>query len=252
MLTHIFNLVDIIQARLEEAKTADTSKSGGRGSPTVKAILRAAKKGGPLEGIGVLGRLGDLGTVAEEYDVAVSTACGMLDYIVVQTTAGVQRCLNFLREHNLGRANFLPLDKMQKGAHDRVVETPEGAPRLFELIQPVNSAVAPAMWLAVKDTLVAPDMETASRWAYDFSKRWRVVTMDGKLIETSGTMTGGGKSVKRGGMKLSVSHNNRLAHTYVFACCHSYTNDISVARVVNRMAANMLLPLEMPRQTRST
>ena len=167
--------------------------------------MKASQKGGELSKVGILGRLGDLATISDEYDVAVSTACGMLDHIVVQTTAGAQRCLEFLRKHGLGRANFIPLDKMKKGAHDRAVETPEGAPRLFELITPANFAITPAIYLAVGNTLVAPDLETATRWAYDFSKRWRVVTMDGKLIETSGTMAGGGKSVRKGGMKLAVS-----------------------------------------------
>jgi structural maintenance of chromosome 4 len=192
------------QARSEEAKAALQSKGGGR-SGAVQGILKAAKKGGELGNVGVLGRLGDLAKIPEEYDVAVSTACGMLDHIVVQTTAGAQRCLEFLRKHGLGRANFIPLDKMKKGAHDRKVETPEGAPRLFELIAPTNFAVTSAIFLAVGDTLVAPDLETATRWAYDFRKRWRVVSMDGKLIETAGTMSGGGKSVRRGGMRLAVS-----------------------------------------------
>lgn len=168
-------------------------------------ILKAARQGGELSKAGILGRLGDLATINDKYDVAVSTACGMLDHVVVQTTAGAQKCLDFLRRHNLGRANFVPLDKMKKGAHDRAVETPEGAPRLFELITPSNFAVTPALYLGVGNTLVAPDLETATRWAYDFSRRWRVVTLDGQLIETSGTMAGGGKAVRRGGMKLSVS-----------------------------------------------
>ena len=98
---------------------------------------------------------------------------------------------------------------MKKGAHDRVVETPERAPRLLELIQPLQkhnyASVMSAVFLGVSDTLVAPDLETATRWAYDFGKRWRVVTLDGKLLETAGTMTGGGKHVRKGGMKLSVS-----------------------------------------------
>mmetsp|Transcript_16137 Transcript_16137/g.25120 ORF Transcript_16137/g.25120 Transcript_16137/m.25120 type:complete len:713 (+) Transcript_16137:1-2139(+) len=94
---------------------------------------------------------------------------------------------------------------MKKGAHDRTVETPEGAPRLFELISPRDHAVTPALFMAVGNTLVAPDLETASRWAYDYGKRWRVVTVDGKLIETAGTMSGGGKSVRRGGMRLANS-----------------------------------------------
>ena len=192
-------------ARSEEAKAALQSKGGGSKSPAIQGILKAAAKGGELSKVGILGRLGDLATIPEEYDVAVSTACSMLDHIVVQTTAGAQKCLEFLRKHGLGRANFIPLDKMKKGAHDRVVETPEGAPRLFELITPLNFAVSPAIFLGVADTLVAPDLETASRWAYEYNKRWRVVTVDGKLIETAGTMSGGGNSVRRGAMKLSVS-----------------------------------------------
>lgn len=178
--------------------------STGR-SRVASAILKASKKGGELANCGVMGRLGDLASIDEQYDVAVSTACGMLDHIVVQTTAGTQKCLEFLRKHNLGRASFVPLDKMKKGAHDRAVDTPEGAPRLFDLISPGHFSITPALYLAVGNTLVAPDLETATRWAYEYGKRWRVVTLDGKLIETSGTMSGGGKSVQKGKMKLSVS-----------------------------------------------
>jgi structural maintenance of chromosome 4 len=189
---------------VENAK-AEMQSRGSVRSPAIAGILKASRKQGELANAGIIGRLGDLATIPEEYDVAVTTACGMLDHIVVQTTAGAQKCLEFLRKHNLGRANFVPLDKMKKGAHDRVVETPEGARRLFDLISPSNFAVVPAIFLAVGDTLVAPDIDTAARWAYDYQKRWRVVTLDGKLIETTGTMAGGGKSVRKGGMRLSVS-----------------------------------------------
>lgn len=199
-----FTLSDMchMQTQVEVAKASVQSTTGR--SRVASAILKASKKGGELASCGVMGRLGDLATIDPEYDVAVSTACGMLDHIVVQTTAGTQKCLEFLRKHNLGRASFCPLDKMKKGAHDRAVETPEGAPRLFDLINPGHISITPALFLAVGNTLVAPDLETATRWAYDFGKRWRVVTIDGKLIETSGTMSGGGKSVSKGKMKLSV------------------------------------------------
>jgi structural maintenance of chromosome 4 len=129
----------------------------------------------------------------------------MLDNIVVQTTAGAQRCLEFLRKHELGRASFIPLDKQKKGAHDRAIETPEGAPRLFDLITPSNVSVTPALFLAVGNTLVASDMDMAARWAYESNKRWRVVTLDGSLIETTGTMSGGGNTSRSGGMRLVVS-----------------------------------------------
>ena len=146
--------------------------------------------------------MGDLAQIDSQYDVAVSTACGMLDHIVVNSTAGAQMALKFLRKHGLGRANFIPLDKMKRGAHDRQVETPEGVSRLFDLIQ-CPEEIKPAMFLGVGQTIVAENLNEATHLAYDFGKRWRVVTVDGQLIETSGTMAGGGGKVKKGGMKLA-------------------------------------------------
>ena len=43
--------------------------------------MKEAQLTGKLTGI--LGRLGDLGSIDDKYDIAVSTACGQLDYIVV-------------------------------------------------------------------------------------------------------------------------------------------------------------------------
>ena len=118
-----------------------------------------------------MGRLGD-----EKYDVAVLTAFGMLDHIAVQITAGTQKCLEHLRRHNLGRASFLLLNKMKKSAHDQSMETPEGAPRLSDLINSGQVSIAPGIFLAFGDILVAPDLETATRWVHDFGRQWRGVT----------------------------------------------------------------------------
>ena len=70
---------------------------------------QAARPGGPLAGAGVLGRLGDLGTISPEFDVAVSTACGMLDYLVVETAEGGQACINYLRMQVLHCTGFTAL-----------------------------------------------------------------------------------------------------------------------------------------------
>lgn len=56
---------------------------------------------------------GDLGAIDARYDVAVSTACPSLDYIVVETTSAAQRCVELLRQRQLGVATFLILEKQQ-------------------------------------------------------------------------------------------------------------------------------------------
>lgn len=57
---------------------------------------------------------GDLGAIDEKYDVAISTACGPLDNIVVDTMSTGQKCVEALIKHNIGVATFIGLDKMQK------------------------------------------------------------------------------------------------------------------------------------------
>jgi chromosome segregation ATPase len=100
-------------AQAEEAKAMFSSQAtSGKSNSMVAALMKAAKKGGPLANAGVRGRLGDLGSIAPEYDVAVSTASGALDYVVVDTSEGGNACLQYLKEHQLGRATFILLDKV--------------------------------------------------------------------------------------------------------------------------------------------
>ncbi|KAI9143818.1 SMCs flexible hinge [Paraphysoderma sedebokerense] len=79
------------------------------------------------------------------------------------------------------------------------IQTPEDVPRLFDLIKPKNPSFAPAFYNSLRDTLVAADLDQANRLAYGSgSSRWRVVTLDGQLIDKSGTMSGGGTKVTKG------------------------------------------------------
>ena len=95
--------------------------------PPLQALLEAARSG---ELPGVKGRLGDLGAIDPRYDVAASTAAPALDYIVVNTTATAQRCVELLRRRQLGVATFLILEKQRHlaAAAQARVQTPEGAP----------------------------------------------------------------------------------------------------------------------------
>lgn len=56
---------------------------------------------------------GDLGAIDAKYDVAISTACGPLDNIVVDTVNCAEWCIKFLKQHDIGRAVFIALDKQE-------------------------------------------------------------------------------------------------------------------------------------------
>ncbi|KAJ3336067.1 hypothetical protein HDU93_003717 [Gonapodya sp. JEL0774] len=157
---------------------------------------------------GIYGRLGDLGVIATKYDVAISTACPRLDEILVESAEVGQECVQFLRDHNLGRASFLLLKQLSvKSEQMAQKETPENAPRLFDLVKPKDPKLAPAFYAVLGDTLVADNLDAANRIAFGGAKRWRVVTFEGQVIDTAGTMSGGGTKVSRGlmGQKFASS-----------------------------------------------
>ncbi|CAH1781989.1 unnamed protein product [Owenia fusiformis] len=186
--------------KVEEARSAmASSKSKGR----VLESLMAQKKNGRIPGI--YGRLGDLGAIDDKYDVAISTACGALDNIVVDSINTAQKCVEYLKRENIGSATFIGLDKMQRWVEHtrRKINTPESVPRLFDLVKVKDDTILPAFYFALRDTLVANNLDQATRVAYG-KTRYRVVTLEGQLIDQSGTMSGGGGRVSRGRMCSSV------------------------------------------------
>ncbi|XP_076197558.1 structural maintenance of chromosomes protein 4 isoform X2 [Aptenodytes patagonicus] len=148
---------------------------------------------------------GDLGAINEKYDVAISSSCGALDNIVVDTIDTAQECVNFLKASGIGVATFIALDKM--AVWEKKIQktpTPENTPRLFDLVKVEDEKVRLAFYFALRDTLVANNLEEATRVAFQKDKRWRVVTLQGQIIEQSGTMTGGGGKIMKGRMGSSV------------------------------------------------
>ncbi|CAG8544867.1 13952_t:CDS:10, partial [Acaulospora colombiana] len=152
-----------------EAKTLlQSSQSRGQ----VLTSLLKLRDSGRIKGL--YDRLGNLGVIDDKYDVAISTACPALDHIVVESV------------EDMGS-----------------ITTPEGVPRLFDLVKPKDGKFAPAFYKVLQNTLVAKDLQQATRIAYG-KQRWRVVTLEGQLFDLVGTMSGGGHRVIRGGMSSKL------------------------------------------------
>ncbi|KAI9052431.1 hypothetical protein LZ554_003777 [Drepanopeziza brunnea f. sp. 'monogermtubi'] len=184
----------------QKADEARASLSNTQTQGNVLTGLMRLKESGRIDGFH--GRLGNLGIIDQKYDVAISTACGALDNFVTDTVEGGQQCIEYLRKTNLGRGNFMCLDKL--GSRDMSpIDTPENVPRLFDLIKAKDDKFLPAFYHSLQNTLVAKDLDQANRIAYG-AKRWRVVTLDGQLIDKSGTMSGGGNTVKKGLMSSKL------------------------------------------------
>jgi chromosome segregation protein len=136
---------------------------------------------------GVHGTLAQLGTVEGEYQLAVETAAGArLRAVVVDDDYVAQDCIEFLRKNKAGRATFLPLNKMQES---RSFPLPNEAGVIDWAINLVNFSqeYQDAFSYAFANTLVVKNLEASRK----LIGRYRMVTVQGDLIERSGAMTGG-------------------------------------------------------------
>ncbi|CCF56568.1 hypothetical protein KAFR_0B02710 [Kazachstania africana CBS 2517] len=199
----------ILNSHRQRAIDARSALHMAENKSTVLSALTRLQKSGRINGFH--GRLGDLGVIADKYDIAISTACSRLDDIVVDSVECGQQCIEYLRKNKLGYARFILLDKLRNFQLGQL-QTPENVLRLFDLVQPIDLKFSNAFYSVLRDTLVATDIRQANRVAYG-KRRYRVVTLDGKLIDISGTMTGGGSHVSKGLMKLK---NSNMEHLEVY------------------------------------
>ncbi|KAL9262973.1 Structural maintenance of chromosomes protein 4-like protein [Drosera capensis] len=191
-------------ARQKVAELMSVMESEKSQGAVLKEIL-LAKDTNQIQGI--YGRMGDLGAIDAKYNVAISTACPGLDYILVETAEAAQKCVDLLREKNLGVATFMILEKQNRHLDElkRKVNPPEGVPRLFDLVQVKDKSLKLAFYELLRNTVVANDLDQASRIAYGTNKDFkRVVTLEGALFEKSGTMSGGGGKPRGGKMGSSI------------------------------------------------
>lgn len=189
-----------LSAARQKADEAHASLSHSQSQGNVLTSLLRLKDSGRLQGFH--GRLGNLGTIDQKYDVAISTACAALDNFVVESVDIGQQCIEHLRKNNLGRANFILLDRLTHRDLS-VFQTPENVSRLFDLVKPKDKRFQLAFYSVLQNTLIAKDLDQANRIAFG-ATRYRVVTLDGQLIDKSGTMSGGGNRVTKGAMSAKL------------------------------------------------
>ena len=196
----------VLNTHRQRAMEARSSLSKAQNKSKVLTALSRLQKSGRINGFH--GRLGDLGVIDDSFDVAISTACPRLDDVVVDTVECAQHCIDYLRKNKLGYARFILLDRLRQ-FNLQPISTPENVPRLFDLVKPKNPKFSNAFYSVLRDTLVARNLKQANNVAYG-KKRFRVVTVDGKLIDISGTMSGGGNHVARGLMRLGTSQSDKV------------------------------------------
>ncbi|NLD87030.1 MAG: chromosome segregation protein SMC [Clostridiales bacterium] len=156
----------------------------------VKVVMRSAARD---ELTGIEGPVSALIIVPEEYIVAAETALGSsMQSIITADEQAAKRAIEMLKRRDGGRATFLPITSIRPyELKERGLETKTGfIGILSELISCDNKYIDIYRNLLGR-TVVIDNMDNAISVAREYSYRFRIVTLDGQLIHSGGSMTGG-------------------------------------------------------------
>lgn len=137
---------------------------------------------------GVHAPLMQLGTVDEEYSLALDVAFGgRLAHIVVDDPHAAYIAMELLNSSKSGRATFIPLNKIKKAPTKLQLPKNRGVIDFAINLVDFEDIYLDAFFYAVGDTLIVEDAESAEQ----LMGKYRMVTLDGKLYEKSSAITGG-------------------------------------------------------------
>lgn len=158
----------------------------------VKAVMKESGRGALR---GIHGPVSQLITVKEKYSAAIETALGAaVQHIVVDNETDAKRAMGFLKEHRAGRATFLPITAIKgRVLSEQGLDDQYGFVSIAsDLVSYDNKYSEIIRWLLGR-TAVAEDIDSAIVIAKKYSYRFRIVTLDGQVINAGGSMTGGSR-----------------------------------------------------------
>ena len=196
--TAVNNRLQDAERKLAAARTELDKRSGSNGMAPGAAAVMAARDRGELKGI--IGTISELCAPknAAHADALATAVGGGMNSVVVENDQMAAEAMALLKSRNLGRATFLPLNKMQanraSGKAAMSVNKPGVLGFAHELLD-YDPRIATAVAYALRNTLVVDNISTARRLMGGV----RLVTLGGEITEPGGAMIGGSKQKMKTG-----------------------------------------------------
>ena len=163
----------------------------------VRLIMQAAEKNALR---GVHGPVANLMTTDKRYAVAIEIALGAgMQNVVVDREEDAKSAINFLKQRDGGRATFLPLTAIRGDVlREAGVEREYGYVGVASQLVQFDKRYTEIFNNLLGRTVVVEDMDCGIAIARKYSNRFRIVTLDGQVLNRGGSMTGGSVSRSAG------------------------------------------------------
>ena len=173
----------------------ETEKEKEGYNKTVKSLLVACDKDSNLNK-GIHGVLANLISVEKEYETAIEMCLGQsLQNIVTSTEQDAKKMIEYLRTNSLGRASFLPIASVQGKKLDKLTKM-DGVIGIASDLVKSKKEYEQIILSLLGRTVVVEDMDTAIALAKKDKYSFRIVTLKGDIISSSGSISGGSVQTK--------------------------------------------------------
>ena len=193
-ITILQNEVRMKETRLKFLIETEKEKEGYIKS--VKNLLKDTETNKEL-GKGMHGVLANIIEVPEEYQTAIEMCLGMsLQNIVTDTEEDAKKLVEHLRKNNLGRASFLPISSVRGKKLDKIKIKEEGYIGIASDLIKYDKKYQDIIENLLGRTVIVDNMETAIKIAKQNKYAFRIITLEGDIINPSGAITGGSVAKK--------------------------------------------------------
>ena len=161
-------------------------------SGAVKAVLKQSQnKALP----GIHGTLSQLITVDNENSTAIEIALGAaMQNVVVSTESDAKRAINYLKQNNIGRATFLPISAIKPRYMDeKNLDDNFGFVDVASNLVDCDEQYRDIVENLLGRVMVVEDIDCAIAISKRYKNRYKIVTLDGQVMNPGGSMSGGSK-----------------------------------------------------------
>ena len=145
---------------------------------------------------GIHNTISKLIDVEEKYALSLEVALGgAKDYVVVDNPNIAKACINYLKENNLGRVTFFPLDVIKPRFIDNEtlneLKTKEGFINVLSNLVSYDEMYKNIVFNQLGNVLVINNIDNANIISKVINNKYKIVTLDGEIINVGGSITGG-------------------------------------------------------------
>ena len=191
LLTNSSNLVrELTNLNHKKEVLANSIENNLAMPSSVKSVLDNPKLSN------MYGTVGKLFETDEEYATAIETSLGAaINYIICENDSEAKDAIRYLKNNNLGRATFYPLDVIKSRSIDvdsyNIVKKITGFVDIASNLIKYDTKYKNVMHNLLGNVIISTDIDAGTKISKEINNKYKVVSLDGNIVNVGGSLTGG-------------------------------------------------------------